>query len=71
MELILKKSKADAFFNAMEGLAKKFNNRQLSGKLEDFVNLTVKEGNLDLEFIHPVPEMVRIACCTAFVDTLL
>lgn len=71
MEIILQKSKVDAFVTEMENLGKKFNDRQLSGKIEDFVKLDCVDGMVDLKFVKPVPEMVRIACYMVFVQTLL
>jgi len=71
MELILQKKKADAFVAAMEDLGKKFNNTYIDGKIEDFVKLDIINHKMDLTFIKPVPEMVRIACYIVFIDTLL
>ncbi|RWY47207.1 hypothetical protein [Mucilaginibacter gilvus] len=71
MEIVLQKSKADAFVSEMDNLGKKFNNRQLNGNIEDYVKLDFVDGKLDLTFIKPVPEMVRTACYMCFVNTLL
>ncbi|MDN5289642.1 MAG: hypothetical protein JWR38_5921 [Mucilaginibacter sp.] len=71
MELVLQKTKADAFVREMDKLAEKFNNIYLDGKLEDFVKLDKVKGNVELKFIKPVPEMVRIACTLVFVNTLI
>ncbi|QEC77823.1 hypothetical protein [Mucilaginibacter ginsenosidivorax] len=71
MELILKKKKADAFVSAMQGLAKKFDGVYLPGQIEEFVKLDVVNGKMQLTFDKVVPEMVRIACTMAFVETLL
>jgi len=70
MDIILQKDKADAFVKEMDNLGKKFNDR-LSGKIEDYVKLDCVDGKLDLTFIRPVPEMVRVACYLCFVNTLL
>jgi hypothetical protein len=71
MELILNKKKAGAFVTAMEQLGEKFNDRYIEGKIEDYVKLDMLKGKLELTFIHPVPEMVQVACYMVFVDTLL
>jgi hypothetical protein len=71
MELILKAKKANAFVAAMEALGQKFNNKYLDGNLEDYAKLDVINGKMELTFIKPVPDMVRIACYMAFVATLL
>jgi len=71
MQIVIQKNKADAFVAAMNKLGEKFNNKYINGKLEDFVNLTMIDGKLDLIFNGDVPEMVRIASYLCFVDTLL
>ena len=71
MEIILPKKKADEFVKAMERLGKKFNGTYIDGKLEDYAKLDMIKGKLELTFIQSVPEMVRVACYTVFVNTLL
>ena len=71
MELILQKKKSDAFVAAMEDLGKKFNNIYIEGKIEDFVKLDIINDKMELNFVKPVPDMVRVACMICFVETLL
>ena len=70
MDLILKKSKVDAFMVKMNALEKKFK-PYLKGELSDHVKLNVANGNVVLVVDKKVPEMVRIACYIVFVQTLL
>ena len=71
MELILQANKAKAFVSVMDNLGKKFDNIYIDGNIEDYVKLDVINGKMELTFIKPVPEMVRIACTMGFVETLL
>lgn len=71
MELILKAKKANAFVAAMEVLSKKFNNIYIDGNLEDYAKLDIVNDKLEITFIKPVPEIVRIACTMCFVENLL
>lgn len=71
MQLVIQKSKAVEFMQAMAELNVKFKG-YITGELSDNVRLTATaNGKPDLEFIQPVPEVVRIACYTALIENLL
>ncbi|WP_259068989.1 hypothetical protein HDF24_05830 [Mucilaginibacter sp. X4EP1] len=70
-QLIIQGKKASAFMDKMAELEQKFSNKYVAGELHDYVKLNKVDDRIQLIFIKPVPEMVRIACTMCFVDTLL
>jgi len=71
MVIKLKAKKVMAFMAKMAALEAKFNNKYIDGNLNDYVKLDMIDNQLDLTFEKSVPEIVRIACYTVFIETLL
>lgn len=71
MELILHRSRVNAFLTQMDLLGEKFNDKYIDGELSEYCKLAVVNKQPDMVFIKPVPEVVKIACYTCFINTLL